>query len=314
MPMEYVRLGRKGPEVSVVGFGAWQAGGKEWGEDFSDSTIIAAIGRSLELGVNFIDTAELYGDGHSEEVVGRALKEHGRENFVVATKFHGEHLHRDDLVKACDDSLSRLGIDRIDLYQMHWPDPWEQVPLKETMEALAGLVREGKVLSVGVSNFAVRDLVEAQGLLGDVQIASNQVRYNLLQREVEAEVLPYCQREGISVIAWSPLAKGILTGKYTAENAPKDPVRISGKLFTRGNLQRAVPLLDTLRAVASERGKTMAQVSLNWLISHEGVVAIPGAKNPGQAEMNAGAAGWKLTAEEVKTIADAAERVSLSYF
>jgi aryl-alcohol dehydrogenase-like predicted oxidoreductase len=300
--------------VSVIGFGAWQAGGKEWGKDFTDSSIIKAIGRSLELGVNFIDTAELYGDGHSEEVVGRALKKFGRENFVVATKFHGEHLHYGDLLKACDASLARLGIKEIDVYQMHWTDPWEQVPLRETMKGLKKLSRDGKVASVGVSNFAVRDLEEARELLDGLDIVSDQVRYNLLQREVEAEVLPYCKKEGISVIAWSPLAKGVLTGKYSAGRVPKDPVRVKGKLFSSRNMKEAEGLLEALREVASRRGKTMAQVSLNWLLSTGGVVAIPGAKNPEQAEENAGAAGWRLKPAEIRMITEAAEKTRLSYF
>ena len=312
--MKYIRLGRTGPKVSVIGFGAWQAGGKEWGDDFTDSSIIEAIGRSSELGVNLIDTAELYGSGHSEEVVGRALKEYGRNNFVVATKFHGEHLHYDDLLKACDASLSRLGISEIDLYQMHWTDPWEQVPLRETMEGLKKLHRDGKVRSVGVSNFAVRDLKEARELLDGLDIVSDQVRYNLLQREVEAEVLPYCMEEGISVIAWSPLAKGVLTGKYSTGKVPKDPVRVDGKLFNSRNLKEAEGLLEALREVASKRGKTMAQVSLNWLLSRGGVVAIPGAKKPRQAEENAGATGWRLTQAEIRRITEAAAKTHLSYF
>ncbi len=311
--MEYIRLGRKGPRVSLIGFGGWQAGGKEWGDDFNDSSVIQAIGRSLELGVNLIDTAELYGDGHSEEVIGRALRDYGRENFVVATKFQGEHLHHDDLLKACDASIARLGVDRIDLYQMHWTDPWEQVPLRETMKGLKRLKRDGKVEHVGVSNFAVRDLKEAQELLGDLEIVSNQVRYNLLQREIEAEVLPYCRKAGISVIAWSPLAKGLLTGKYNVGNVPKDPVRANGKLFSRLNMEQAQPLLKAIGVVASRREKTLSQVSLNWLLSN-GVVAIPGAKNSVQAEINAGATGWRLTAGERKAITTAAERVHLSYF
>lgn len=311
--MEYIRLGGTGPKVSVVGFGAWQAGGKEWGKDFTDSSIIAAIGRSLDLGVNLIDTAELYGDGHSEEVVGRALRKFGRENFVVATKFHGEHLHYGDVLRACDASLSRLGVKEIDVYQMHWTDPWEQVPLRETMRGLKKLKKEGKVASLAVSNFAVRDLEEARELLDGLDVVSDQVRYNLLQREIEAEVLPYCKNEGISVIAWSPLAKGMLTGKYSAAKVPKDPVRVEGKLFSPRNLKAAEGLLEALEEVASRRGKSMAQVSLNWLLTR-GVVVIPGAKNPVQAEENAGAAGWRLAAAEMKKITGAAGRTRLSYF
>jgi myo-inositol catabolism protein IolS len=312
--MEYLRLGKEGPKASVIGFGAWQAGGKEWGKDFTDGSIIAAIGKSVELGVNLIDTAELYGDGHSEEVVGRALRKFGRKNFLVATKFHGEHLHYDDLLKACDGSLSRLGISQIDLYQMHWTDPWEQVPLKETMRALKRLYREGKVAALGVSNFAVRDLEEARGLLDGVEIVSDQLRYNLLQREIEAEVLPYCRKEGLVVLAWSPLAKGILTGKYEAGRVPRDPVRRESKLFGSRNMKEAGSLLKALREVAEKRGKAPSQVSLNWLIHGGGVLPIPGAKNPAQAELNAGAAGWRLSEGEFGKITRAADRVKLSYF
>ena len=311
--LEYIRLGRTGPKVSVVGFGAWQAGGKEWGKDFTDSSIIAAIGRSLELGVTLIDTAELYGDGHSEEVVGQALRKFGRENFVVATKFHGEHLHYGDVLKACDASLSRLGVKEIDVYQMHWTDPWEQVPLRETMRGLKKLKKEGKVASLAVSNFAVRDLEEAGALLDGLDVVSDQVRYNLLQREIEAEVLPYCKNEGISVIAWSPLAKGVLTGKYSAMKVPKDPARVEGKLFSPRNLKAAEGLLEALKEVALRRGKSLAQVSLNWLLTR-GVVVIPGAKNPAQAEENAGAAGWRLTPGEMRKITGAAGKTRLSYF
>jgi len=312
--LEYIKLGKSGPKVSVVGIGTWQASGKQWGDDVKDHLIVKAIGRSLELGVNLVDTAELYGDGHSEKVVGRALKKYGRENFVVATKFHGSHLHYEDVLKACDASLKRLGVKQIDLYQMHWPDPWEQVPLKETMKALKKLHEEGKILSVAVSNFAVRDLEEARSALDGVEIASNQVRYNLLQREIEEEVLPYCTKNGISILAWSPLAQGVLTGKYSPSKVPSDRVRKRNKLFERRNLKAAAPLVRVLREIGEARGRTPAQVALNWIISRPGVVPIPGAKNPSQAEENAGAAEFKLTAEELQRIEEASRAIRISYF
>jgi aryl-alcohol dehydrogenase-like predicted oxidoreductase len=182
------------------------------------------------------------------------------------------------------------------------------------MKGLKKLKEDGKVGAVAVSNFAVRDLEEARRLLGDVDIVSDQVRYNLLQREVEAEVIPYCRKEGITVMAWSPLAKGLLTGKYSAGNVPKDPVRVEGKLFGSHNMREAEGLLEALRKVASKREKTMAQVSLNWLLGRGGVVAIPGAKNPEQAVDNAGAAGWRLTPGEVRRITEAADAAKISYF
>jgi aryl-alcohol dehydrogenase-like predicted oxidoreductase len=312
--MDYIRLGRTGPKVSAIGMGAWQASGSQWGDDVNDELIILAIGRSLELGVNLIDTAELYGDGHSESVVGEALKRYGRDNFVVATKFHGGHLHYDDVLKACDESLKRLGISQIDVYQMHWTDPWEQVPLKETMRAMTKLYREGKIGHVAVSNFAVRDLEEARALLDGIEVVSNQVRYNMLQREIEEEVLPYCLKSGITVLAWSPLAQGVLTGKYGPGKVPSDRVRSRNKLFSEGNLRQAQKLLKVLREIAEERAKTVGQVALNWLTRSPGVVPIPGAKNPQQAEENAGAVGWRLTSGELTRIELALREVKISYF
>ena len=218
--MEYVRLGKSDLKVSIIGFGAWQASGKAWGVDVEDEQIVKAMVRAYELGVNLIDTAEAYGDGHSEEVVARAIREIGRENLVIATKVHGGHLRYNDVLKAAENSLRRLGIREIDLFQVHWPDPWEQVPLKHTMQAMERLYKEGKIRAIGVSNFAVRDLEEARKHLSDAVIASNQVRYNMLQREIEEEVIPYCKRENIIIIAYSPLAQGALTGKYSLSNKP----------------------------------------------------------------------------------------------
>jgi len=147
--------------------------------------------RAVELGINLVDTAEAYGDGHSERVMSRAIRNVGRDRVFVATKVGGWHLRADDVKKSCAASLKRLGVREIDLYQVHWPDPWSQVPLRETMKALEALHRAGRIRNIGVSNFAVRDLTEARSHLSRADIASNQVRYNMLQREVEAEVLPY---------------------------------------------------------------------------------------------------------------------------
>ncbi len=231
--MEYISLGDN-QGVSKVGMGALQASGKEWSMPSTDEEIIDAFRESSEAGVNLIDTAEEYGRGYSETVVGKALKEVGRDHFVVATKVHGQHLRYEEVQKACAGSLERLGISEIDLYQVHWPDPFEQIPLKYTFRALEKLYDEGKIRAIGVSNFAVRDLEEARSLLSHAEIVSNQVRYNLLQREVEEEVLPYCNRNGIAILAWTPLALGALSGKYSANALPidkrKDNCRFSQKL------------------------------------------------------------------------------------
>jgi len=312
--MEYVNLGKSGIKVSIIGLGAWQASGKTWGADVEDENIVKAIRRAYELGINFIDTAEAYGNGHSEEVVGKAVKEIGRENLVIATKVHGAHLRYNELLKAAEHSLKRLGIKEIDLYQVHWPDPWEQIPLKHTMRAMEQLYKEGKIRAIGVSNFAVRDLEEARKHLSVTDIVSNQVRYNMLQREIEEEVLPYCKRESISIIAWSPIAQGALTGKYNISNKPSDDVRRGNKLFSDYNLREISKLIPVLEKVAKARNKTVAQVALNWLLRKGNVIPIPGAKNPRQAEENAGAADWRLTSQELKEIEDALSKISLDYF
>ncbi|HYV09073.1 MAG TPA: aldo/keto reductase, partial [Thermoplasmata archaeon] len=285
-----------------IGVGMWQAGGKAWGADVRDDDCRKAMERAVELGINLVDTAEAYGDGHSETVMARAIRNVGRDNVFVATKVGGWHLHADDVKKACAGSLKRLGVREIDLYQVHWPDPWSQVPLRETMKALEALHRAGKIRHIGVSNFAVRDLQEARSCLSRAEIASNQVRYNMLQREIEAEVLPYCEREGISILAWSPMGKGILSGKYHAGKRPKDRVRAEDDLFKPVNVRATAPLIRELRRIARGRGKTPAQVALAWLRRHRHVVPIPGTKRPTQSEENAGAAGCSLSLGERRAL------------
>lgn len=312
--MEYIRLGKDDLKVSVIGFGAWQASGKVWGADVDDEQIVKAILRTYELGVNLIDTAEAYGNGHSEEVVARAVKEIGRDNLVIATKVSGGHLRYNDVLKAAENSLKRLDIREIDLYQVHWPNPWEQVPLKHTMHAMEKLLKEGKVRAIGVSNFAVRDLEEAKRCLSDARIVSNQVRYNMLQREIEEEVIPYCSKEDIKIIAYSPLAQGVLTGKYNLDNKPSDDIRRGNRLFSDINLREISRVLTVIERIAKARHKTAAQVAMNWLLRDGNVVPIPGAKNPKQAEENAGATGWRLDEQELMEIDAVLRTISIDYF
>jgi aryl-alcohol dehydrogenase-like predicted oxidoreductase len=313
--MERVELGKSGIRVSRIGVGTWQAGGKNpWGDDVNDADSIAAMVRAHELGVNLFDTAEAYGEGHSEEVVGQAVQEIGRDEVVIATKVSGNHLRYDDVQRACDRSLKRLGVDTIDLYQVHWPDPWQQIPLTETMHGLEQLHKDEKIRAVAVSNFAVRDLEEARAALSDTDIASNQVQYSLLQREIEKEVLPYCQREAISVLAWSPLAKGLLTGKYDRDRKPEDPLRTDHVLFRDTNLDAVGELLRVLEEVGGLHGRTMPQVALNWDLFHEGVIPIPGAKRPEHVESNVGAVGWDLTAKEFEQIGEASSAIRIDQF
>ena len=312
--MDYVALGRGGPKVSAIGLGMWQAGGKAWGSDVRDADCRKAMERAVELGINLVDTAEAYGDGHSETVMSRAIKNVGRDNVFIATKVGGWHLRPDDVRKACAASLKRLGVREIDLYQVHWPDPWGQVPLRETMKALEALQRAGKIRHIGVSNFAVRDMREARSHLSRTDLTSNQVRYNMLQRDVEKEVLPYCAREGIGILAWSPIGKGLLSGKYHNGRRPKDRVRSDEDLFKPANVRASAPLVRELRRIGKIHGKTPAQVALAWLRRHRHVVPIPGGKRPAQAAENAGAAGWSLSSRELRGLDAILRRTRLDTF
>jgi len=305
-----IELGKSGIRVSRIGLGVWQASGEWLGKD---NKIIGAIGRSRDLGVNLLDTAEVYGNGHSEGVLGRALKAYGRDNFVVATKVYGSHLRYDELQRACAYSLRRMGISEIDLYQIHWPDPWEQIPLRETMRAMEKLYAEGKIRAIGVSNFAVRDLVEARSFLSKSDIVSNQLQYSLIRREIEEEDIPYCKREGIRIIAWSPLAQGALSGKYNSRRVPKRDVRTTNPIFERKNLTRMKGLLLAMSKIASRQGCTMSQVALAWLMKDTDVVPIPGAKSADQAEENAGAAQVELSADDLESLDRESRNVDIDY-
>jgi aryl-alcohol dehydrogenase-like predicted oxidoreductase len=306
----YSTLGNSSIKVSKIGLGLWQAS-DEW--NGSDNEIIHAVLKSHELGVNLVDTAEVYGKGHSEIVLGQALKKSKREEFLVATKVHGANLRYDELQRACQASLKRLSVEEIDLYQVHWPDPWEQIPLKYTMSALEKLYNEGKIRAIGASNFAVRDLEEARSLLSRTDIVSNQVRYNLLQREIEEEVLPYCKKENITILAWSPLAQGALTGKYRPGKVPKGDVRESNKLFAPPNLVQIEKLIVVLSRIAQQHHCTISQLALNWLAQNPSVIPIPGAKTPAQAGENAKSVEVKLSKGELDEIDRASKAVKIDY-
>ncbi|MEM4591534.1 MAG: aldo/keto reductase [Nitrososphaerota archaeon] len=308
--MRYIELGRSGLRVSKIGLGTWQIGSSEWGwnRGYSIDEVIKAIVRSHELGVNFIDTAEIYGGGVSEEVVGRAVREF-RDEVVIATKVWPTHATYDGVLKACERSLRRLGVDVIDLYQVHWPNPL--IPLSSTMRAMERLVEQGKVRTIGVSNFSAGMLRRAQECLKKEEIVSDQVKYNLVERGVERELLPYCEREGVALIAYSPLAQGFLTARYNVSNRPRDFVRRLNPLFDPSVMRRAGPLMELLREVASRHGAEPGQIALAWLIKRERVVAIPGAKRAEQVESNAGAAELELSEEEWAALSEAASRIGV---
>lgn len=308
--MDRVSLGESGVSLPRMGVGSYQAT-STWGA--KDEDVATAIRRSCELGVNFVDTAEEYGHGHSEEVVGKAVREVGRDNVVIATKVNGAHLRYEELQKACAASLRRLGVSEIDLYQVHWPDPWEQIPLKQTMKALEKLQGEGKIRAIGVSNFAVRDLEEARAILPRSEIVSNQVRYNLVQRDIEDEVVPYCNKSGIEILAWGPLGQGALTGRYAPGHLPGNDARRSNPLFGARNIAQVGGVVSVLQEIGRRKGKTAAQVALNWVVGR-GAVPIAGASTPQQAEENAGALGWELDGEDLGAITKAMAGVKLDYF
>ena len=233
---------------------------------------------------------------------------------MIATKVAGAHLRYDELQKAAAASMRRLGVNSIDLYQVHWPDPWEQIPLRETMRALEKLYLEGKIRAIGVSNFAVRDLEEARSYLSRIDIVSNQLRYNLLQRNIEQEVLPYCKRENIAILAWSPLAQGALSGKYNSKNMPKGDVRVENILFVEKNMIQVEKIISVLSDIAKSHMCTVSQVALNWLGSNPLVIPIPGVKNSAQARENLGSLDFQLSIQELDKIEKVCREIKIDYY
>lgn len=262
--MELLELGKTGVMIPEVGLGTWKYTGGE-----------APLRRGIELGAFLIDTAEMY---RNEDRVGQAI-DGLREQVFLASKVLGSSLRHDQVLRAAETSLRLLNVDCIDLYQIHWPN--SSVPIKETMGAMATLVDAGSVKHVGVSNFSKRQLQEAQGAMPNVPIVSNQVLYHLKRREIERELLPYCQEHGVTVMAYTPLADGSLAAK------PR---------------MRRDERLQTLEQVATETGKTMAQVALNWCTSHPNVIVIPKSNSVDRTVENCGASGWRLSPEQIAAL------------
>jgi aryl-alcohol dehydrogenase-like predicted oxidoreductase len=296
-----------GLRVSVIGLGAWQFGSPEWGwgTQFGPAQALAVADRARALGITLIDTAELYGRGESERLLGRALADPAaRDQVVLASKVTPTWPTRDRVAAAARGSLARLGTDRLDLYQVHWPNPL--VAQRSTMAGMRTLQAGGLVRHVGVSNYGLRRWRAAEAALG-APVVSNQVRYSLLTRKPERELLPYAAAAGRLVVAYSPLAQGVLAAKYTADTAPGG-ARAGNLLFSAENLRRAEPVLAALRELASAHQATPAQVALAWVVHHPGVVAIPGAKSVAQVEANAAAADLRLTPDELAHLTAAADR------
>ena len=313
--MQTRRLGNSDLHITPVGYGAWAIGGSGWqfawgSQDENDS--IAAIHRSLELGVNWIDTAAVYGLGHSEEVVARALKTWPGTRPYVFTKcglrwdVNGnvrKVLSADSIGREVEDSLRRLSLEAIDLYQIHWPPDPDSAQLEEGWSQLAQLQRQGKVRWIGVSNFNVQQLRRAQTI---APVTSLQPQYSLVHRETEDQILPYCLQEGIGVIVYSPMASGLLTGAMTRERAaklPKDDWRKNHPDFSEPALSRNLALVERLRVIARRHNRSAGEVAIAWTLHNPAVTgAIVGARNARQAEGVMRAGDLRLTDEDVSEI------------
>lgn len=307
---ETVLLGKTDVRVPPLGLGTWQWGDSMfwgYGKGYAEGEIRAAFEASLAAGITFFDTAEVYGRGRSERFLGRFIAGR-RDGLVIATKFMPLpwRLGKGQLLAALRKSLERLELRQVDLYQIHWPFPPR--PVEFWADALADAVQAGLVRAVGVSNYSADQMRRAHAVLAKrgLPLASNQVEYSLLHRGPERTgVLSACRELGVTLIAYSPLAQGLLTGKYTPENPPPG---FRGRRYRGERLARIQPLIGRLREIgAAHGGKSPNQVALNWLIC-QGAIPIPGAKNARQAQENAGALGWRLTESEMAELAEISER------
>jgi aryl-alcohol dehydrogenase-like predicted oxidoreductase len=306
-------------QITAIGFGAWAIGGGDWqfgwgAQDDNDS--VAAIQRALDLGINWIDTAAVYGLGHSEEVVARALEGRRQKPYVFtkcsmiwSRKFWQtkdqihRSLKRDSVRNELESSLRRLKMDFVDLYQIHWPDPEDEI--EEGWETLAKLKEEGKVRYIGVSNFSVAQMERISKIS---PITSLQPPYSMLNRGVEKEILPYCQQHNIGVINYSPMVSGLLTGAMTSErvvNLPQDDWRRNNARFQEPQLSRNLKLVELLREIGVAHGRSPGEVAIAWTLNHPAVTAaIVGARNAKQVDGIIGAATFRLQADEISRIED----------
>ncbi len=293
-------------KISKIGLGTWQFGSREWGygDAYAGSGAAAIVRRALELGVTLFDTAEIYGFGRSERILGEALGEDLKSVFL-ATKMLPVMPIAPVVEQRGVASASRLGARRLDLYQVHQPNP--AVRDGTIMRGMRALQRTGLVDEVGVSNYSLKRWIAAEKALG-TRVLSNQVRYSLADRGPERDLVPYAQAHGRVIIAYSPLAQGLLSGRYDKASRPKNSVRANSALFLPENLDRAAGLIAALRQVAEAHSATPSQVALAWLIRNPVVVAIPGASTVAQLESNAAAAEIDLTDEEYRTLADESSR------
>lgn len=320
--MEYRTLGNTDFNLSVVTFGAWAAGGWMWGGTEQNNSV-AAIQAAYNHGVTSIDTAPAYGQGLSEQIVGEAISDIPRDKVQILTKYGlrwdtdkghfrfsskdndgndidmHEYAAKESIMQECEDSLRRLGTDYIDLYQIHWPDP--TTPIEETMEAMDRLKEQGKIREAAVCNYNVEQLKEAETYHN---IVSNQVPYSMLRRDIEEDVVPYCIEHGKGILAYSPLQRGLLTGKMEpGQDFSEGDHRADNPYFSDKNIRRTNAFLDKIRPIAEAHDATLAQLTIQWTIQQPGItIALVGARNVEQATQNAKAADIKLSDEEIATI------------
>jgi aryl-alcohol dehydrogenase-like predicted oxidoreductase len=320
--MEYRKLGGSELEVSVITFGAWAAGGWMWGGT-ERGEAIDAIKESYDAGVTSIDTAPIYGQGLSEEIVGEAIKYISRDKVQILTKFgmrwdldkgqlamHSKdnsgkaidiykYAGKESIIKECEDSLKRLGTDYIDLYQIHWPDT--TTPIQESMEAVTRLIEQGKIRYAGVCNYNAEQMNEAAKY---INLVSNQVPYSMVKREIETETVPYCIEHSKSILAYSPLERGLLTGKMKpGYQFGADDHRSGIHFYKDENLQKVDGFLDKIKPIADEKNATLSQLVLKWTVLQPGItIALAGARNSKQALENAAAADILLSQEETDLI------------
>jgi aryl-alcohol dehydrogenase-like predicted oxidoreductase len=303
--MRYLDLGTA-KKISKIGLGTWQFGSRDWGygERYAAQEAQAIVSRALELGVTLFDTAEIYGFGRSERILGRALGER-LESVFLATKILPVLPVAPVVEQRAVASANRIGARRLDLYQVHQPNP--VVRDGTIMRGMRALQRVGLVGEVGVSNYSLARWRAAEDELGS-RVLSNQVRYNLVDRAPERELLPHAESAGRLVIAYSPLAQGLLSGRYRADSPPTNRVRAANPLFLPENLRRAGDLIAVLREVADAHSAAPAQIALAWVIHHPAVVAIPGASSVQQMESNAAAADITLTEDQYQALQAASAR------
>lgn len=308
--MKTRQLGNSDLYITPIGLGAWAIGGGNWAfgwgpQDDADS--IACIREALDAGINWIDTAPVYGLGHSEEIVNKALKGMAQKPYIFTKcgriwddkRQIGKSLKRDSVRRECEASLKRLKVDVIDLYQMHWPEPDEDV--EEGWETMVKLKEEGKVRWIGVSNFSVSQLQRAERI---APITSLQPPYSLIRPEVGAEVLPYCLKQNIGVIAYSPMGSGLLTGTMTRERIaqfPEDDFRRNSKFYQEPQLTKNLQLAELCKEIGQKHGKNAGEVAIAWVLANPAVTgAIVGARKPGQVAGFIGAMDWQLPAVELE--------------